>query len=124
MSWRRVRKQHEPAPEPVPMAEPAPSPEPQPTPEPAEFVVRHVSPIDLFRMVGMPTAPPRVPQGPLTQANARTLTEREAQHADQPFEWASHTYMTAHGELRWRCCGNLFTDDHGPYCAMPDGSAL
>ncbi|HEX4521056.1 MAG TPA: hypothetical protein VH063_15855 [Gaiellaceae bacterium] len=64
------------------------------------------------------------PEGPLTQPNARTAVEREANCTSQPWEWASHVYLTAHGELRWRCCANLFTDDHSPYCGMPEGKQL
>ena len=44
----------------------------------------------------------------------------EARRSAQPFEWASHVYVTVGGEVRWRCCGNLFDDDHSPYCQNPE----
>ena len=30
-------------------------------------------------------------------------------------EWSERVYESVTG-LRWRCCGNLFTEDHTPWC--------
>jgi hypothetical protein len=46
----------------------------------------------------------------------RKRKELEARSSPQPFEWASRVYVTVGGEVRWRCCGSLFDDDHSPYC--------
>lgn len=60
---------------------------------------------------------------PSTPAELRLLKEREAIRSEQPFEWASHVYVTVNGEVRWRCCSNLFDEPHSPYCASPGGRA-
>jgi hypothetical protein len=54
-----------------------------------------------------------------TPEELRRQKEIEASSSMQPFEWASHVYVTVDGELRWRCCANLFTEPHSPYCASP-----
>lgn len=54
-----------------------------------------------------------------TPDEIRRQKELEADSSMQPFEWASHVYITVYGELRWRCCSNLFTEDHSPWCASP-----
>jgi hypothetical protein len=56
---------------------------------------------------------------PTTPDELRRMKELEAGASMQPFEWASHVYVTAHDEVRWRCCGNLFGDAHSVYCASP-----
>lgn len=56
---------------------------------------------------------------PTTPDELRRMNELEAGASLQPFEWATHVYVTVNGEVRWRCCGNLFDDDHSIYCASP-----
>lgn len=58
----------------------------------------------------------------ISPADSRRRKEAEARSSEQPFEWASRVYVTVGGEVRWRCCGNLFDDDHSPYCQAPDNA--
>jgi hypothetical protein len=39
----------------------------------------------------------------------------QAARAQQPEGWADRVYLSVSG-LRWRCCGNLFEDEHSPWC--------
>lgn len=111
--------------------QPPPEPEKSEAPDHIVYETRRVSPIELMRLVGMQAtivpAPAR-PEGPKTlaqvQAEQRDREARAANGSDQPFEWATHVALTVDGQLRWRCCGNLFTEDHSPYCFMPPGVQL
>lgn len=101
-------------PEPTP---PEPAAEPGTAPNTADIQIGHIPLSDLFGLV-IPRQPPELPE-PKTPEELRRRNEIEANRSPQPFEWASHVYVTVHGEVRWRCCGNLFEDDHSIYCASP-----
>ena len=95
---------------------------PLPVPEP-EPQVEEISLVELaLRTLGYQTAPtPKrtAAVAPSTPAAVRTAKAAEAARTPQPFEWASSVYVTVYGEVRWRCCGNLFDEAHSPYCASP-----
>lgn len=63
-------------------------------------------------------APPGERAEKLAQASETLLErkEREAVLSQQPFGWNQRLYQSVTG-LRWTCCGNLFEDDHSPWCA-------
>lgn len=94
-----------------------PEPEPEPTVEymGIDLVMKRLQeaphqPVELF---------PQLAKVAETPEELRLQKELEAGQSMQPFEWASHVYVTVNGEVRWRCCLNLFEDDHTVYCASP-----
>jgi hypothetical protein len=58
-------------------------------------------------------------QPPSSPRDLREAKEIEARQAYQPDGWGDRTYQSVTG-LRWRCCGNLFEEEHSPWCRASD----